>query len=195
MNERNKQTTKMTSGHCHNRFSRLTWLYGLKERDDCIEVKVVIHQNNKEEEERNQHQDSGRQASPYDPPCERRGCGGTTFPEDQDKKNAITIETKTMTKTIQLKRWSTFKCHNFPDGAIVVGFRGRRDYKDGVCQGIMCCAWSNEQNHFISWTQTISNGYNSKISVTDFETLELCDKEEFTLKNPDAVKSIKKQMR
>jgi hypothetical protein len=179
----------MTSGHCHNRFSRLTWLYGLKERDDCIEVKVVIHQNNKEEEKRNQHQDSGRQAPPYDPLCERRGCGGTTFPQDQDKKDAMVIEIK----TIQLKRWSTFKCHNFPDGAIVVGFRGRRDYKDGVCQGIMCCAWSNEQNHFISWTQTISNGYNSKFSVTDFDTLELCDKEEFTLKNPDAVKSIKKQ--
>jgi hypothetical protein len=179
----------MTSGHCHNRFSRLTWLYGLKERDDCIEVKVVIHQNNKEEEKRNQHQDSGRQAPPYDPICERRGCGGTTFPQDQDKKDAMVIEIK----TIQLKRWSTFKCHNFPDGAIVVGFRGRRDYKDGVCQGIMCCAWSNEQNHFISWTQTISNGYNSKFSVTDFDTLELCDKEEFTLKNPDAVKSIKKQ--
>ena len=183
----------MTSGHCHNRFSRLTWLYGLKERDDCIEVKVVVmHQNNKEEEKRNQDQGSGRQAPPYDPLCERRGCGGTTtFPQDQDKKNAMVIETK----TIQLKRWSTFKCHNFPDGAIVVGFRGRRDYKDGVCQGIMCYAWSNEQNQFIPCTHTISNGYNSKISVTDFETLKLCDKEEFTLKNPDAVKSIKKQLR
>ena len=172
----------MTSGHCHNRF-RLTWKYGLKERDDCIEVEVVVHQNNKEEEERNQ-------APPYEPLCERR-CGGTTFPQDQDKKNAIIINTKT--KTSEIKRWSTFRCHTFPDGAIVVGFRGRRDYKDGVCQGIMCCAWSNEQNHFISWTQTISNGYNSKFSVTDFDTLELCDKEEFTLKNPDAVKSIKKQ--
>ena len=185
----------MTSGHCHNRFSRLTWLYGLKERDDCIEVEVVVHQNNKEEEERNQHQDSGRQAPPYDPLCERRGCGGTTFPQDQDKKDAIIIETKTMTKTIQLRRWSIFKCHTFPEGVIVIGFRGRRDYKDGVCQGIMCYAWSNDQNYFIPCTHTISNGYNSKISVTDFETLELCDKEEFTLKNPDAVKSIKKQLR
>ena len=173
----------MTSGHCHNRFG-LTWKYGVKERDDCIEVK---HQNNKEEEERNQDQ-----GTPYDPLCERRGCGGTTFPQDQDKKDVTVIET---TKTIQLKRWSTFKCHNFPDGAIVVGFRGRRDYKDGVCQGIMCYAWSNEQNQFIPCTHTISNGYNSKISVTDFETLKLCDKEEFTLKNPDAVKSIKKQLR
>ena len=185
----------MTSGHCHNRFSRLTWLYGLKERDDCIEVEVVVHQNNKEEEERNQHQDSGRQAPPYDPLCERRGCGGTTFPQGQDKKDSRIIYTNTKTKTSQVKRWSTFKCHTFPEGAIVIGFRGRRDYNDGVCQGIMCYAWSNEQNQFIPCTYTISNGYNSKISVTDFETLELCDKEEFTLKNPDAVKSIKKQLR
>jgi len=191
----------MTSGDCHNRFS-LRWLYGIKERDDCIEV--VVHQNNKEKEEQwKQHQGSGRQARqapPYDPLCERRGCGGTTFPEDQDKKDSIietktNLETKTKTKTVQLKRWSTFRCHNFPDGAIVIGFRGRRDYKDGVCQGIMCYAWSNEQNHFIQWTHTISNGYNSKISVTDFETLELCDKEVFTLKNPDAVKSIKTHLR
>jgi hypothetical protein len=191
----------MTSGHCHNRFS-LKWEYGVKERDDCIEVKVIVHQNNKDnkEEERNQDQGSGRQAPPYDPLCERRGCGGTTFPQDQNEKDATTIETietmtKTKTKTVQLRRWSTFKCHNFPDGAIVVGFRGRRDYKDGVCQGIMCSAWSTKQNHFIPFTYTISNGYNSKFSVTDFETLELCDKEEFTLKNSDAVKSIKKQMR
>jgi hypothetical protein len=181
----------MTSGHCHNRFS-LKWEYGVKERDDCIEVKVVMHQNNKEEE-RNQ-----RQAPPYDPLCERRGCGGTTFPQDQDhqdqdKKDSTTFETTT--KITQLKRWSTFRCHNFPDGAIVIGFRGRRDYKDGVCQGVMCFAWSSEQNHFIPCTYTMSNGYNSKFSVTDFETLELCDKEEFMLKNPDAVKSIKKQMR
>ena len=189
----------MTSGHCHNRFSRLTWKYGVKERDDCIEVEVIVmHQNNKEEEEWNQqhqHQGSGRQEPPYDPLCERRGYGGTTFPQGQDKKDVTVIETNAKTKTIQLRRWSIFKCHNFPEGAIVVGFRGRRDYKDGVCQGIMCYAWSNEQNQFIPCTYTISNGYNSKFSVTDFETLELCDKEEFTLKNPDAVKSIKKQMR
>jgi hypothetical protein len=166
----------MTSGDCHNRFS-LRWLYGMKERDDCIEV--VVHRNNNKEKEEQRNQ------------CEDQD-------QDQDKKDSI-IETKTKpetkTKTVQLKRWSTFRCHNFPDGAIVIGFRGRRDYKDGVCQGIMCYAWSNEQNHFIQWTYTISNGYNSKISVTDFETLELCDTEEFTLKNPDAVKSIKTQLR
>ena len=166
----------MTSGDCHNRFS-LRWLYGMKERDDCIEV--VVHRNNNKEKEEQRNQ------------CEDQD-------QDQDKKDSI-IETKTKpetkTKTVQLKRWSTFRCHNFPDGAIVIGFRGRRDYKDGVCQGIMCYAWSNEQNHFIPVTYTISNGYNSKISATDFETLELCEKEEFTLKNPDAVISIKTHLR
>ena len=162
----------MTSGHCHNRFS-LTWLYGVKERDDCVEV--VVHP-----------------APPHPLHPDQ---------QHQDKKNEkeATNETKAVadaeTKTIQLKRWSTFRCHHFPDGAIVIGFRGRRDYKDGVCQGIMCYAWSKEQNHFIPVTYTISNGYNSKISATDFETLELCDKEEFTLKNPDAVKSIKTHLR
>jgi len=160
----------MTSGHCHNRFS-LTWLYGVKERDDCVEV--VVHPALAHPD---QH-------------------------EDKNNEKEATNETKTETKddaetkTIQLKRWSTFRCHHFPDGAIVIGFRGRRDYKDGVCQGIMCYAWSKEQNHFIPVTYTISNGYNSKISATDFETLELCDKEEFTLKNPDAVKSIKTYLR
>ena len=168
----------MTSGDCHNRFS-LRWLYGMKERDDCIEVVVHRNNNKEKEEQRNQREDQDQ-------------CEDQDQREDQDKKDSI-IETKT--KTIQLKRWTTFRCHNYPDGAIVIGFRGRRDYKDGVCQGIMCYAWSNEENHFIPVTYTISNGYNSKISATDFETLELCDKEEFTLKNPDAVKSIKTHLR
>jgi hypothetical protein len=161
----------MTSGPCHhNRFS-LTWLYGVKERDDCVEV--VVHPVNPDQ----QHQDKKN---------------------EKEATNETTADPKpetTKTNTIQLKRWSTFRCHHFPDGAIVIGFRGRRDYKDGVCQGIMCYAWSKEQNHFIPVTYTISNGYNSKISATDFETLELCDKEEFTLKNPDAVKSIKTHLR
>ena len=164
----------MTSGPCHhNRFS-LTWLYGVKERDDCVEVVVrPAHPVNPDQ----QHQDKNN---------------------EKEATNETKAETKTettKTNTIQLKRWSTFRCHHFPDGAIVIGFRGRRDYKDGVCQGIMCYAWSKEQNHFIPVTYTISNGYNSKISATDFETLELCDKEEFTLKNPDAVKSIKIHLR
>ena len=169
----------MTSGPCHhNRFS-LTWLYGVKERDDCVEVVV--------------HPAPAHPAHPVNPDQQH---------QDKNNEKEATNETKTETKTettntktIQLKRWTTFRCHHFPDGAIVIGFRGRRDYKDGVCQGIMCYAWSKEQNHFIPVTYTISNGYNSKISATDFETLELCDKEEFTLKNPDAVKSIKTHLR
>jgi hypothetical protein len=158
----------MTSSPCHDNHFSLTWLYGVKERDDCVEV--VVHPARPDQ----QHQD-----------------------KKNEKETTIetTITTETKTKTIQLKRWTTFRCHNFPDGAIVIGFRGRRDYKDGVCQGIMCYAWSKEQNHFIPVTYTISNGYNSKISATDFETLELCDKEEFTLKNPDAVKNIKTHLR
>jgi hypothetical protein len=149
----------MTSETSSGRRFSLTWKYGVKARDDYIEIEIGDKQDKKDED------------------------------EQKEKESSST------TKIIQLKRWSTFKCHHFPDGAIVVGFRGRRDYKDGVCQGIMCYVWSNEQNHFISCTHTISNGYNSKISATDFETLELCDKDEFTLKNPDAVKSIKTQLR
>ena len=164
----------MTSSPCHDNHFSLTWLYGVKERDDCVEVVVrPAHPVNPDQ----QHQDKNN---------------------EKEAINETKTETKTettKTKTIQLKRWTTFRCHHFPDGAIVIGFRGRRDYKDGVCQGIMCYAWSKEQNHFIPVTYTISNGYNSKISATDFETLELCDKEEFTLKNPDAVKSIKTHLR
>lgn len=163
----------MTSGPCHHDRFSLTWLYGVKERDDCVEV--VVHPDQQHQDQ--QHQDKN---------------------DEKEATNETTADPKpetTNTKTIQLKRWTTFRCHHFPDGAIVIGFRGRRDYKDGVCQGIMCCAWSNEENHFIPVRYTVSNGYNSKFSVTDFQTLELCDKEEFTLKNPDAIKSIKTHMR
>ena len=160
----------MTSSPCHDNHFSLTWLYGVKERDDCVEVVV--------------HPALAHPAHPVNPDQQH-----------QDKKNEKEATNETNTKTIQLKRWTTFRCHHFPDGAIVIGFRGRRDYKDGVCQGIMCYAWSNEENHFIPVTYTISNGYNSKISATDFETLELCEKEEFTLKNPDAVISIKTHLR
>jgi len=97
--------------------------------------------------------------------------------------------------TIVLKLWSTFKCHNFTNGAIVVGFRGRRDYKDGACQGILCSAWSPENNHFVPHPYTISNGYNSTFNVRDFNTLECCNADEFILKNPHAIKNIKKQFR
>ena len=136
----------------------LTWKYGVKARDDYIEVEVVGDKQ-----------------------------------DEKEKESSSTATTET--KTIQLKRWSTFKCRHFPDGAIVTGFRGRRDYKDGVCDGIMCCAWCKENNHFITWTSTLSNGYNSKFSVTDFETLKLCNEEEFTLKNEDAISNIQKHFR
>ena len=113
--------------------------------------------------------------------------------DEKDEKDEK--ESKSKTKTIEIRRWSTFKCHHFPDGAIVTGFRGRRDYKDGVCEGIMCCGWCKENNHFITWTCTLSNGYNSKFSVTDFETLKLCNEEEFTLKNENAISNIQKHFR
>ena len=154
--ERGLKMTNETSSAQH---FHLTWKYGVKARDDYIEVEVEICDN------------------------------------QDEKESSSTATTKTKTKTIQLKRWSIFKCHHFPDGAIVTGFRGRRDYKDGVCDGIMCCAWCKENNHFITWTSTLSNGYNSKFSVTDFETLELCNEEEFTSKNEDAISNIQKHFR
>lgn len=148
----------MTSETSPARRFRLTWKYGIKTRDDCIEVE-------------------------------------TSDQDEKESSSTATATTTTKTKTIQLKRWSTFKCHYFPDGAIVTGFRGRRDYKDGTCDGIMCCAWCKENNHFITWTFTLSNGYNSKFSVTDFETLKLCNEEEFTSKNEDAISNIQKHFR
>ena len=69
----------MTSGHCHNRFS-LTWLYGVKERDDCVEV--VVHPAHPDQ----QHQDKNN---------------------EKEATNETKTETKAdaETKTIQLKRW------------------------------------------------------------------------------------------
>ena len=151
---------KMTNETSSAQHFHLTWKYGVKARDDYIEVEVEICDN-----------------------------------QDEKEKESSNTATTTETKTIQLKRWSTFKCHHFPDGAIVTGFRGRRDYKDGVCDGIMCCAWCKENNHFIKWTSTLSNGYNSKFSVTDFETLKLCNEKEFTLNNEDAISNIQKHFR
>jgi len=146
-----ERVLKMTNYTSSAQHFHLTWKYGVKARDDYIEIEIG---------------------------------------NDQDEKDK-----QKETKTIQIRRWSTFKCHNFPDGAIVTGFRGRRDYKDGVCDGIMCCAWCKENNHFITWASTLSNGYNSKFSVTDFETLKLCNEEEFTLKNEDAISNIRKHFR
>jgi len=147
------------------RFS-LHWLYGKRTRDDYIEIK------REKMEEKNEPETTA---------------AATTAATTSDAKTKIT--------SIQLKRWSTFKSHYFPDGAIVTGFRGRRDYKDGVCQGIMCCKWCKENNDFITCTYTLSNGYNSAFSVTDFETLELCNEEEFTLRNPDAIERLKQHFK
>jgi hypothetical protein len=148
-----ERVLKMTNDTSSAQHFHLTWKYGVKARDDYIEIEIG---------------------------------------NDQDEKDK---QKEKESKTIQIRRWSTFKCHHFPDGAIVTGFRGRRDYKDGVCDGIMCCAWCKENNHFITWASTLSNGYNSKFSVTDFETLKLCNEEEFMLKNEDAISNIRKHFR
>ena len=96
---------------------------------------------------------------------------------------------------VKLSRWATFKSFHFPQGAIVTGFRGRRDYTDGKCQGIMCCKWCPEKNAFMSFIFTISNGYNGTFSEKDFQTMELVDKSEFTFYNPNAVKNIKNELK
>ena len=103
--------------------------------------------------------------------------------------------TKSNKKIVTLKRWATFKSYHFPQGAIVTGFRGRRDYKDGNCEGIMCCKWCPENNAFMSCIFTISNGYNGTFSEKDFETIEVVDQNEFTFYNSDAVKNIKQELR
>jgi hypothetical protein len=103
--------------------------------------------------------------------------------------------TKSSKKVVTLGRWTTFKSFHFPQGAIVVGFRGRRDYKDGKCEGVMCCKWCSEQKAFTFYIFTISNGYNGTFSEKDFESIELVSQAEFTQYNPDAVKNIKSQLR
>lgn len=100
-----------------------------------------------------------------------------------------------VTNVIKLKRWTTFKSFHFPQGAIVSGFRGRRDYKDGNCQGIMCCKWCPEKNVFMSFIFTISNGYNGTFSEKDFQTMEVVDQTEFTFYNSNAVKNIKNELK
>lgn len=107
----------------------------------------------------------------------------------------ISIKLCRWTTTLKLCRWTTFKSFHFPEGAIITGFRGRRDYKDGNCEGIMCCKWCSEKKMFVSFIFTISNGYNGKFSEKDFETIELVNQQEFTIHNPDAVKNIKRELR
>lgn len=103
--------------------------------------------------------------------------------------------TKSNKSVLKVQRWTTFQSFHFPRGAIVTGFRGRRDYKDGKCEGIMCCKWCPNEKVFISSIFTISNGYNGIFSENDFETMSLLDHSEFTLHNPDAIKSIKSELR
>ena len=113
---------------------------------------------------------------------------------DKERDDCIEV-TKPNNKSVKLSRWTTFKSFHFPQGAIVTGFRGRRDYKDGKCQGIMCCKWCPEKNVFMSFIFTISNGYNGTFSEKDFQTMELVDKSEFTFYNSDAVKNIKNELK
>lgn len=113
-----------------------------------------------------------------------------------DKPRDDCIEVTKMNKNVvKLRRWTTFKSFHFPNGAIVTGFRGRRDYKDGNCQGMMCCKWCPDDKEFPSVIFTISNGYNGAFSEKDFETIETVDESEFTLHNSNAIKNIKVKLR
>lgn len=113
---------------------------------------------------------------------------------DKPRHDCVEV-TKTNKNVITLARWTTFKSFHFPDGAIITGFRGRRDYKDGKCEGIMCCKWCCQQRAFTFYIFTISNGYNGMFSEKDFESIELVNQSEFTSLNPDAVKNIKNQFK
>jgi hypothetical protein len=113
---------------------------------------------------------------------------------DKSRDDCVEVK-KSNNKNVTLRRWTTFKSFHFPEGAIVTGFRGRRDYKDGKCEGIMCCKWCSEKKAFTLFVFTISNGYNSTFSEKDFESIELVDQSEFTFYNTDAVKNIKNELR
>lgn len=113
---------------------------------------------------------------------------------DKPREDFVDV-TKSNNKVVTLKRWATFKSFHFPEGAIVTGFRGRRDYKDGNCEGIMCCKWCSEKKMFLSFIFTISNGYNGTFSEKDFETIETVNQTEFTFYNSDAVKNIKSELK
>jgi hypothetical protein len=114
--------------------------------------------------------------------------------KDKARDDCIEV-TKSNNQIVNLSRWTTFKSFHFPQGAIVTGFRGRRDYKDGKCEGIMCCKWCPEKKVFMSSIFTISNGYNGTFSENDFQTMELVDQRDFTFYNTDAVKNIKKELK
>lgn len=114
---------------------------------------------------------------------------------EKARDDRVEIDKNENKKRMILKRWTTFRCFHFPSGAIVTGFRGRRDYKDGKCQGIMCCRWSPEKRIFMPFIFTISNGYNDTFSERDFETIEIVDECEFTFYNAHAIKNIKKELK
>lgn len=153
----------------------IVWKYGENERDDWIEIVKCNHHHDKHKDQEDQCDDN-----------ENRVLQPQPQPSDETSQ---TIQ-------VRLKRWTTFKSCHFPDGAIVTGFRGRRDYKDGKCQGIMCCTWCSKTNQFSPCIFTIANGYNGKYSISDFDTIELCDKKEFTSKTPiNAIKRIKKELK
>lgn len=113
---------------------------------------------------------------------------------EKTRDDSIEIK-KADNKVVTLCRWTTFKSFHFPDGAIVVGFRGRRDYKDGKCEGLMCCKWSSQEKEFPFYMFTMSNGYNGTFSEKDFESIEIVSNLEFTHFNPDAIKNIKSKLR
>jgi hypothetical protein len=112
-----------------------------------------------------------------------------------EKARYDSIEVINKTSAVVLRRWSTFISLHFPQGAIVTGFRGRRDYKDGKCQGIMCCRWCPEKKIFMPFIFTISNGYNDTFSEKDFETIELISEDKFTFYNSRAIKNIKSELK
>jgi len=113
---------------------------------------------------------------------------------EKTRDDSIEI-TKGDNKVVTLCRWTTFKSFHFPEGAVVVGFRGRRDYKDGKCEGVMCCKWSSQEKEFPFYIFTMSNGYNGTFSEKDFESIELVSQTEFTHFNPDAIKNLKSKLR
>ena len=138
-------------------------------------------------------QQSPPQQSPPQPP--ELKCGYSVEIKYGEKARDDKVEVIKNKTVVVLKRWATFISFHFPQGAIVTGFRGRRDYKDGKCQGIMCCRWSPEQKIFTPFIFTLSNGYNGTFSEKDFETIELVDEDEFTFYNSYAIKNIKNELK
>ena len=145
-----------------------------------------------DKEEDLQPQPQPQQLQPQPPELK---CGYSIEIKYGEKARDDKVEVIKNKTVVVLKRWATFTSFHFPQGAIVTGFRGRRDYKDGKCQGIMCCRWSPEKKIFTPFIFTISNGYNGTFSEKDFETIELIDEDEFTFYNSYAIKNIKNELK